>query len=345
MLGIDLGRLRQRLGLLQRRLEGLERGAPASISNTVPHATEAAWRSIESTEIKHSDTASGDRQLEHARNILAAQRDLLKGKRPDIDGLEAISRFLIEDLEWHGGLTSAPTPTDDPALNRARFSLELGRVVAFLALAEERVQSTMTMLVAAALLADAKLLEMIGLADTVAREQSASHGEEAARQIEKIGRFPKNVVQAVARHHARLDGSGTPAIRAVDQTVETRLLAVAAAYLEQRWPKPDSPPVDSRRALREVLIEAESGELDLTITFRLLDVSFYPKGTLVELSGGEWAEVVATQKIVSDLELASLPIVRIFRDSEGRRVNEPIFWNLAQKKGCRVVRTLPASSL
>ena len=100
----------------------------------------------------------------------------------------------------------------------------------------------MTLLIAASLLADAKLLEMIGLADAVAREQSASHGDDAARQIEKIGRFPKNLVQAVAQHHARLDGSGTPSDSAVDQTVETRLLAVAAAYLEQRWPKPDSPP-------------------------------------------------------------------------------------------------------
>jgi len=145
-------------------------------------------------------------------------------------------------------------------------------------------------------------------------------------------------------NRSRLDGSGTPPVKGHDHSTETRLLCVAAAYMDHRWPNPDFELADPRRALREVLIEAESGKLDLALAFRLLDVSFYPLGTLVELSGGEWAEVVATQRIASDLELASLPIVRVLRDSEGGHVGEPIFWNLAQRKGCRVVRVLPSAS-
>jgi hypothetical protein len=286
-----------------------------------------------------SIAGSGEMHAEHVRETLTAQRDLLKGKRPDVDALESVARSLIDDVKRHGGLFLRPAPSNDAEMNRARFSLELGRVVAFLSVSDEKLQSS-TSLVAASLVADAHWLEMIGLPDAVAREQSASHGESAARHLERTGRFAKAVVKAVAHHHGRLDGSGIPPIRAGDHAAETRLLAVAAAYLDQRWPNPDAPLLDSRRALREVLIEAESGKLDLTVAFRLLDVSFYPLGTLVELSGGEQAEVVATQRIVSDIELASLPIVRIVRDSEGRRVAEPIYWNLAQKKGCRVVRTL-----
>lgn len=345
MLGIDLGRLRQRLGLLQRRLDGLERGAPASISNTVPHATESAWNSVRPALQDDSFAQKNDEvNRDHIRRILSAQRDLLKGKRPDVDGLLAVAQSLIADIEWRGGLATTVSPTTDSEINRAMFSLELGRVVAFLTGTDEKLQGTAPSLIAASLVADTQLLETMGLPEAVAREQSAAHGEFAAQLIEKTGKFTKNVVDAIAFHHARLDGSGLPPVKGNDHTTETRLLSVAAAYMDHRWPRPDFELADPRRALREVLIEAESGKLDLALAFRLLDVSFYPLGTLVELSGGEWAEVVATQRIASDLELASLPVVRVLRDSDGGQIAEPIFWNLAQRKGCRVVRVLPSAS-
>jgi hypothetical protein len=271
------------------------------------------------------------------------QRELL-GRRPfEWDRLEDIARSLLDDVERRGGFVMAPKPTDDAAFNSAQHSLEFGRLTAFLAAGDDRLRSSAVPLVGAALLADAPLLNVIGLDAAVAREQSLNHGEEAAKLLRKADWFSPTVVEAITNHHARLDGSGRPKIKSQDFSAETRLLTVAAAYLEQRWPRPNGRLVDPRRALREVLLEAESAKLDIAIAMRLLDVSFYPIGTRVELSGGEWAEVVATQRITSDLELASLPMVRLLRDAEGRPVAEPIYWNLAQRKTCRVVRTLDDS--
>jgi hypothetical protein len=340
MLGIDLGRLRQRLGLLQRRLEGLERGAPPSVSNTVPHATETSLALSIAASAGSPATRADAECVAQVEAILTAQRTLLKGRRPDVASLEEIARSLVADVERRGGLLMAPVPTSDPAFNRARHSLEFGRATAFLAVRDERLQSTAVPLIAASLLADATLLNMIGLEETVAREQAIEHGEEAARLLHRTGSLAPSLVEAVAYHHARLDGSGAPSVRSQDFSAEARLLTVAAAYLDQRWPRTNDRLADPRRALREVLLEAESAKLDLSVAFRLLDVSFYPMGTVVELSGGETAEVVATQRITSDLELASLPIVRLLRDSDGAGVDEPIYWNLAQRPGSRIVRTV-----
>jgi hypothetical protein len=343
MLGLDLGRLRQRLGLLQRRLEGLERGAPASVSNTVPHATESAWSSppIDDAVPDHRDA---DLRIQ-AGCILAAQRNVLAGKRPDFESLEIVAKSLIADVDRRNGFVLASVPTADAPLNRAFASLELGRLTAFLLAFDEKLQASRMPLIVAALLADSPLLESIGLDDSVARERWFGHGEVAAKLLEKSDWFSKNVLDAVGNHHATLDGADRRRKATRPINVESRLLAVSGAYLEHRWPRPDAEPADPRRALREVLVEAESGKLDLAIAFRLLDVSFYPAATLVELSGGEWAEVVATQRIGSDLELASLPIVRLLRDGRGARIAEPIFWNLAQRQGSRVVRTLSSKEL
>ena len=345
MLGIDLGRLRQRLGLLQRRLDGLERGAPASISNTVPHATETSITplALDGPAALPVDEETEAARQTHAHQVLDLQRELLSGgKRIDFDVLEYLARAMIEDVERRGGLILSPRATGDSAFNRAQYSVEFGRLTAFLVGGDERLQPGAVPLIGAALLADAPLLKLVGLDPIAAREQSLSHGEEAARLLEKTATFSQTLIDAVNLHHARLDGSGVPRVRGSDFSAETRLLTVAAAYLDSRWPRPDAGLVDPRRALREVLLEAESGKLDLAVAFRLLDISFYPRTTLVELSGGEWAEVVATQRIAGDLELASLPIVRIVRDSTGRRPSAPLYWNLAQRKSVRIVRMLTA---
>jgi hypothetical protein len=344
MLGIDLGRLRQRLGLLQRRLEGLERGSPASISNTVPHATESSWISDGVQNDSALVTREADRRIQ-VGCVLAAMKNVLSGRRPDFDSLEIVANSLVDDVDRRGAFVMAVAPTDDSATNRASAALELGRLTAFLLRNDERLAASNVPIIVAAVLCDSPLLESIGLDEAVARERRVGHGEIAARLLERSAYFSKNVLNSIAQHHARLDGSDRPQKKKSEFGPEARLLTVAAAYLEHRWPRPDENPVDPRRALRETLLEAESGKLDLAVAFRLLDVSFFPPATLVELSGGEWAEVLATQKIGTDLGLASLPIVRLVRDAKGSRIDECLVWNLAQRPGCRVVRTLSRSEI
>ena len=80
--------------------------------------------------------------------------------------------------------------------------------------------------------------------------------------------------------------------------------------------------------------------LDPEMAFRLLELGFHPLGTLVELAGGEWAEVIATHRIAGDATLASLPIVRLRRLANGTFCSGFVAWNLAQCPAARIARAL-----
>lgn len=162
----------------------------------------------------------------------------------------------------------------------------------------------------------------------------------AARLIPEAGWLH----EAIAGHHERLDGTGYPGGRREKEVAAlARLLAVADRYAALVEPRPHRRAFDPRGATAEVLEEAEKGWLDRNYAERLLQLSLYPVGTLVELADGATALVVGTHLGRRDHHTAARPVVALLTDSQGEALAVPRHLDLNDCEGHSITRALSPS--
>jgi HD-GYP domain-containing protein (c-di-GMP phosphodiesterase class II) len=149
------------------------------------------------------------------------------------------------------------------------------------------------------------------------------------------------LAEAVAAHHERLDGTGYPdGLRELQLSSLVRLLAVCDVYTALCSPRPHRPARETRTALTDTLLLAEQGKLDRVQAEHLLQLSFYPAGTVVELAEGNVAVVLATHGTYRDLNAPSRPVLAVLTDRQGRPLALPRYVDLGQCEGHSIVRTL-----
>lgn len=154
------------------------------------------------------------------------------------------------------------------------------------------------------------------------------------------------LVPVIAAHHERIDGSGYPHQRRGEAIPAlARILAVADAYVARRVPWIDDAIRDSRQALTEVLLEAEQGQLDDHAVTLLARLSFYPTGTLVELSDGSAAVVLAPPACPADPRTAHRPLVARLTTADGKPLSCPELLPLSGNEQGVVVRPLPPARI
>lgn len=143
---------------------------------------------------------------------------------------------------------------------------------------------------------------------------------------------------AIAQHHERVDGSGYPSGSKGEEIHPTaRILAVCDVFSAMLLPRPDREAFSPEEALAEVDGAAGSlFEYDTVVAFHRM-VPPYPVGTEVELSTGERAVVL---RVPSSLK--ARPVVRVFMDKEGRRLQEFAELDLTQRdlQATTVVRVI-----
>src|SRR5439155_20453691 len=119
--------------------------------------------------------------------------------------------------------------------------------------------------------------------------------------------------------HERLAGPGYPDGLIDAQILPlARLLAVCDAYAAACCWRPHRPARDTRTALTDVLLLAEQGVLDRHFAERLLQLSFYPVGSAVELADGSIGVVVAVPAGRRDLSAPARPVVALVVDAHNR---------------------------
>jgi hypothetical protein len=163
-------------------------------------------------------------------------------------------------------------------------------------------------------------------------------GAELVGRLVLTGGF---LAEAAAGHHERLDGTGYPdGLRGTQISSLTRLLTVCDVYAAMCTPRPYRPARETRTALTDTLLLAEQGSLDRYHAQRLLQLSFYPVGTVVELADGAVAMVVASNQVQPDLRTPGRPVVALLTDSQGRPLPLPQHVDLAHCEGRSIVRSL-----
>jgi hypothetical protein len=153
-----------------------------------------------------------------------------------------------------------------------------------------------------------------------------------------------HLVEDISAHHERLDGTGYPSGLKADQIAPlARLLAVADTYAALVCRRPQRSAYDPRTALTDVLLFAEQNILDRFAAEKLLALSFYPIGSIVELSDGAVGVVVANHVGQFDLRLAARPVINLLIDARSHVLPASQALDLAESQAGAVMRTLPAA--
>jgi hypothetical protein len=289
------------------------------------------------------------RQRDEARveSVAHLYQALVQGRPALWRPFEELSQRLLEEAERGVAIAWLPAPPTRPEAWAAAHALHVAQVVARMVVRNAGWTGRPAEAVLAALVCDAgmaalpaELLAQAGPLNEEQRRQVETHVGRSAEAAVRLMPGASWLVSAVRGHHERLHGTGYPAgAQGLQISPLARLLAVADTYAALCSPRPYRPALAPRAALTETLMEAEKGRLDPAQAELLLSLSFYPVGTIVELSDGELAHVVAVHPLSGNLSLAARPVVQLL-DCGEERLSAPEFVDLSLSEGRHVVRSL-----
>jgi HD-GYP domain-containing protein (c-di-GMP phosphodiesterase class II) len=229
--------------------------------------------------------------------------------------------------------------------------LTVAQVLARLLLNDADWQPQLQLALMAALLHDvgmvrvpAEILVTPGPLNSDQRRLVEKHTALAAAMLAKLWPGAAWPIEAATDHHERSDGTGYPLGRnAIQLAPIARLLAVCDVYAALCSPRPHRAALDTRSALTETLMMAERDYLDKASAERLLLLSFYPVGSVVELSDGAVAVVIATHPGERGMTQPGKPIVSLVTDAQGQPLAWPCVVDLVEDKHRSIVRSLGAT--
>jgi HD domain len=278
------------------------------------------------------------------------------GRKQSLDPFTALADAVLADARQGAPLNflEAGSPHNDRdwlTHHVAAHGLTTAQVVARLVKSDPDLNRHPTGPVLAALVHDVGVLAM--KPDTMAKPKKLDDGERrtlekhphaGAEMVSRQLPTARGLSEAIAGHHERLDGTGYPGgLKNGQIGPMARLLAVADVYAAMCCPRPHRAALDPRTALTDTLMAGEAGGLDTTWAERLLSLSFYPVGAVVELTDGCIARVVATHAPRTDLQTPAKPVVMLLSDSRGEWLPAPESLDLAACEGRAIVRTIPAA--
>jgi hypothetical protein len=257
-------------------------------------------------------------------------------------------RFLqtaVDSGSAHAGAVEFPAPVRHLASHAVNVAQVVSRIVPF----NSEWSSRPLLAVVGALLIDcgmtivpAAILSRPGGLDHEERRLVDSHAQSGAELILQC--FPEiaPLAAAVGSHHERTDGTGYPA-GLQDEAIPSlaRLLAVADVYSTLNEARPYHTVRDSRASLTEILLMTEHGSFDRECAATLLRLSFYPTGSVVELTDGRVGVVVANHTHSSDPRTPGRPVVAVLTNPDETLLPHPEHVDLSMANRGGILRSAP----
>jgi HD-GYP domain-containing protein (c-di-GMP phosphodiesterase class II) len=254
----------------------------------------------------------------------------------------------VDSVASHPGATGYPAPARHVAAHAVNVAQVLARIVPH----HPEWAARPLLAVVAALLIDCGMtglplatLARAGGLPPEDRRLVDGHAHAGAELVLRC--FPEiaPLAAAVTSHHERVDGTGYPAgLKGTDIPSLARLLAVADVYAALNEPRPHRPARDTRAALTEVLLLAEHGLLDRDAAALLVRLSFYPVGSVVELTDGRTGVVVANHPNPADPRAPGRPVVAVLAQADGTLLPHPEHIDLATADRGGILRAMTAES-
>ena len=267
--------------------------------------------------------------------------ELKKGKLELSHSVKRVAQKLagMPEDERRLLLSTAAAPAADTDRAGLIVSSAIVSVVMAMQLTEDR--AALTALATSALLYDAgrtRLTRGQGTPEGVIVERILNEEEEerlptaSVIALTALGKLhPPSVTRSVIVYEAlSLRNAATPPYGGGRTPhVLSRILAVARAFTELRVARGTSPPLSIDDAIQVLTGQARDNTEKTFVRLLIGTLGVFPAGTLVELSTGELAVVVATPRLPVDF---ARPPVRIMYDANGALLEEPIDIDLANLK-------------
>jgi hypothetical protein len=288
------------------------------------------------------------REREPLDRLIELLTALGQGESPGIQPFVALAESVVAAAQQSAPLRFVHAEENEPARFVACHSLNVARVVARAVRHDPELRVRPLEPVLAALVHDVGMLrvpgEVLAKAGPLTDEERRTvegHCHAGAELVSRLLPGGSWLADAVAGHHERLDGTGYPdGRRQLQLPALTRLLTVCDIYAALCAPRPYRPAREPRTALTDTLLLADQGLVDRAQAEHLLQLSFYPPGTVVELAEGAVAVVLATHPTYQDLNVPARPVLALLTDRQGRPLPLPRYIDLAQCDGHSIVRTL-----
>jgi HD-GYP domain-containing protein (c-di-GMP phosphodiesterase class II) len=287
-------------------------------------------------------------QVNHLAGILA---DLEAGRGVTFNRLASLAELILGEAWMGAPLRFASADLREPARYVAAHCLNVARVTARVVRHDPDFRTHALDAVTGALVQDIGMLrvpvDIIGQPGPLSDEQRRtveSHCRLGGDLLAPLRGEAPWLVSAATHHHERLDGTGYPdGLREHQMPPLARVLAVCDTYAALCAARPHRPARQTRTALADTLLLAEQRQLDSHYAECLLHLAFYPVGSVVELTDGSVAGVVATPGTRHDLSSPARPVIVLLIDSDGRPLPLRRHIDLAVAEGPSIVRNLSDS--
>ena len=171
------------------------------------------------------------------------------------------------------------------------------------------------------------LLQKPGMLTSSEFDLVKEHVKHGLALIREAGGLPTEVEQGIAQHHERLDGSGYPeGIQGEALSLYGRMAAIADSYTALITPRAYARPLAPQNALMNLYEWADTSFDGPLVEQFVQAIGVFPVGTLVELSSGEVALVLAHHR-TRRLE----PRVRILTFADKAPLEDPVECDLARQ--------------
>ena len=308
----------------------------------------------------YEELRSLEEELPRARSTFGRSEDVLKalvtdvktGRVPQVaevaDAVDDMVASMIDNpdaLLWVGRLRDEDVNTYNHGVKVALYLIALGRQLGF----PKRELGLLGMI---GMLADVgkirlprALLDKPGMLTSTEFGLIKEHVRLGIDALREAGALPTEVELGILEHHERLDGSGYPkGLKGNDISIYGRMAAIADSFAALITPRAYANPSAPQDALMNLYEWAGSSFHEPLVEQFVQAVGVFPVGSLVELSSGEVAIVVAHNR-VRRLE----PRVLVLTWPDKAPLSEPIERDLLSYSGSgsgrlRIVRGLPSGS-
>jgi HD-GYP domain-containing protein (c-di-GMP phosphodiesterase class II) len=261
----------------------------------------------------YRDAVSVEQEVPRARAVVAHASELLDklvedirlGQAFEVERVEEIVNDMVDSivrnpdaLMWVARLREQDVTTYGHGLQVSVYLTSFGRHLGF-------PKPQLAMLAQIGLLLDIgkirlpkEVLEKEGKLTEEEFEVAKSHVDHGIQILGQTPNFDPEILSAIAQHHERLNGSGYPkGLEGDEISIYGRMAGIADCFSALIKRRPYAEAVSSYEALRS--LTSWGGELfqEALVQQFVSSVGVFPVGSLIELSTGEVAIVVAHNKV------------------------------------------------
>jgi HD-GYP domain-containing protein (c-di-GMP phosphodiesterase class II) len=297
---------RQRLGLIPPNITPNLYGEMKPIESEVARAEEVYHATDATLELISKQVADGEKV--NFDRLGPAVETMVESAIANPDALLWVARIRAEDAATYAH-----------SVKVAIYLLQIGRHLGFPPPQLANLGAIGLLLDLGKIKCDRNLLLKQGKLTTGEFAQIKAHVDLGLKALDDSGVVDHDVRDGIAQHHERLDGSGYPSgLSAGAISIYGRMAAVADSFAALTSRRPYAEPLPAYDALKILYKQAGTHYHAPLVEQFVQAIGVFPAGSLVELTSGEVATVLAHNRI-RRLE----PKVLVLTDVEKKPLHEP----------------------